>query len=80
MFDRRVAQGDEALPVHDDGQGFDLFSFNVIKGKFNSIGLLSIKERLTHIGGSLKIYSMPGKGTVITMLTPVEQDSNKEKK
>jgi signal transduction histidine kinase len=75
----RLSDNNLEISVSDDGQGFDLFSVNVIKGEFNSIGLLSIKERLTHIGGSLKIYSMPGKGTEIRILTPIEeQNLNKE--
>jgi signal transduction histidine kinase len=59
---------DEILAsVRDDGKGFipeKVANKNPAKGGF---GLFSIKERLEYLGGSIKISSIIGKGTNITL-------------
>ena len=53
--------------VRDDGSGFDLASRpGPAQGHF---GLQGIKERITRLHATLKIESLPGKGTTVTIET-----------
>src|SRR3989441_1363583 len=58
---RLARQGNEIiLEVHDNGKGFDP------AGPFpGHLGLRSMRERVTKIGGTLSIESVPGQGTCI---------------
>jgi signal transduction histidine kinase len=53
-----------SLSIQDDGAGFDA---RQVRG----LGLLGMEERVTHIGGRLRIDSEPGKGAVLTADLPV---------
>ncbi|MFZ0611389.1 MAG: PAS domain S-box protein [Desulfobacterales bacterium] len=58
------------IVVSDQGQGFDpggLDHFNEKAG----FGLLSLRERARHIGGSLTIDSAPGRGSCFTLRVPL---------
>jgi signal transduction histidine kinase len=61
------------LKVTDDGVGFDplMLGAPTVEGGF---GLYSIRERLIAIGGSLRIESTPGTGTVVTAILPAALD------
>lgn len=52
--------------VEDDGVGMDPRVI-ALKGS----GLISIRERLTHVGGSMRIESKPGRGTTIRLRAPI---------
>jgi len=52
------------LTVTDDGVGFD------VAGATIGLGLISMRERLDPLGGSLKVESMPGRGTSIRATVP----------
>jgi signal transduction histidine kinase len=57
------------VTVSDRGDGFDpgvIFERTTGTG----FGLLSIRERLSMLGGRLTIESEPGKGTRVTIITP----------
>jgi len=56
------------VEVRDDGHGFDV-STPVQAGHF---GLGGMKERADKIGGQLRIKSMPGAGTVVTVSAPAQ--------
>jgi signal transduction histidine kinase len=58
-----------ALTVSDDGVGFDV-SANWRKG----LGLISMRERLEAVGGSLEIHSTPGAGTRLEVAVPLRGD------
>jgi PAS domain S-box-containing protein len=61
------------ITIEDNGTGFDTARLDgTLCDKPAGFGLLSIRERLTHIGGSLDIRSSSGKGTKITLSVPVE--------
>ena len=64
----RVERAPEALcvSVADDGVGMDS-GLATEKGS----GLMSIRERKNHVGGSMKIDSAPGFGTKISLSTPL---------
>ena len=58
--------GDIVLEIQDDGVGFDT------AGSFpGHLGLQSMRERATRLGGSLEIESAPGRGTRVRALIPV---------
>ncbi len=54
------------LTIRDNGIGFEMDA-----QKHASYGLLSMKERVNEIGGSLNIITAPGKGTRIDIRVPV---------
>jgi signal transduction histidine kinase len=49
--------------VQDDGIGFD-------PSRQKGIGLLGMEERVRHLGGSMRLQSSPGKGTVLFIRLP----------
>lgn len=59
------------ITVEDNGAGFELPPSPAAEGEF---GLFSIRERLTHLGGSVSIESKPGQGTRVTMVAPLATD------
>jgi signal transduction histidine kinase len=52
------------VTVQDDGAGFDT---RFLRG----LGLLGMEERVRRLGGSLKITSKPGRGTLVQAALPV---------
>jgi len=46
----------------------------VVKGS----GLLSIHERLRHVGGSMRVESTPGRGTKIRLCAPLTNGGPKK--
>jgi len=65
--------GSWVLHVTDDGVGFDLVK---AARRAKSVGLLSMRERASLIGGSLQIQSSPGKGSAVTLQLPIEGPAN----
>lgn len=60
------------LLVEDDGIGFTNSTFEQkIKG-FSGMGLFSIRERLKSMGGKFDIVSVPGKGTTVSIVVPID--------
>ena len=55
--------------VGDDGVGMDVTVANVATARGS--GLLSIRERLGHLGGSMVIESAPGRGTMVRLSAPL---------
>ena len=60
--------------IIDDGVGFDMSvsKQNALKNK--SFGLFSIRERIGHMGGEVKIQSRVGQGTSVTLRVPLDKD------
>jgi signal transduction histidine kinase len=54
------------LEVRDDGAGFD--SGGAFPGH---LGLHSMRERITGIGGTVELHTAPGKGTRIRVVAPL---------
>lgn len=72
---RVTAPGQVELVIEDDGQGFDITTLSLPRGQrpeTNRLGLLEIRERLSHIGGDLHIRSEPGRGTWVRLLAPAK--------
>jgi signal transduction histidine kinase len=60
--------GDQALlRVIDQGRGFDTESVRRASG----LGLISIRERLRLVGGTMRIISSPGQGTTAEAVVPI---------
>ena len=57
------------LEVRDNGRGFLVRS----KGNRKTFGLLGMRERSLALGGTLEINSTPGLGTVVVVLTPLNE-------
>lgn len=64
------------IMVEDDGIGFDTTEALSRPGGKKGFGLFSIRERLQHLRGSLKIDSKPGEGTRVTLSAALEHDQN----
>ncbi|WP_369217634.1 GAF domain-containing sensor histidine kinase [Streptomyces flavofungini] len=64
-LDRRGAGA--VLRVTDDGTGFDP---QVIRSAGRHLGLVSMRDRASGVGGRLTVESAPGKGTTIEMEVP----------
>jgi len=58
------------ITVIDDGRGFDSQAFESVLSASCCFGLFSIRERLSYIGGSLIIDSIPEKGTKVSLVAP----------
>ncbi|MBC7808487.1 MAG: sensor histidine kinase [Akkermansiaceae bacterium] len=53
------------LTVRDDGEGFDTATASA------GIGMTSMRERATGLGGSLDVESTPGQGTTVSVRLPL---------
>jgi signal transduction histidine kinase len=53
------------LKLSDNGKGFDA------AGAFDGSGLASMRQRADRLGGSLEVVSRNGKGTIVTLKTPI---------
>lgn len=60
------------LVISDDGIGFDQGSHSGSRKGKGSLGLLSMRERATYVGGALRIKSVLRAGTEIEVLIPSE--------
>ncbi len=67
----RRADGQIELTVSDEGVGFDPAAAAAWEARTHGgFGLVSIRERLTLLGGVLDIDSAPGRGSRVTMRVP----------
>lgn len=67
---------DVVITVIDEGCGFDTAILKKIQNEAG-FGLLTIKERLSYLGGSLGIDSAPGKGSKFTLTMPIKASNDK---
>jgi signal transduction histidine kinase len=68
---RRVGNKIE-VEVSDDGNGFA--PTGIAAHSHGGFGLTSVRERMSFIGGNVKISSLPGNGTEIRLTAPLSQD------
>lgn len=63
-----LAHGRLRITVEDDGVGFaSPGSTSLLSG----LGLPSIRERMSYVGGEVQIHSQPGQGTHVTLFAPL---------
>jgi PAS domain S-box-containing protein len=67
--------GQIIVKLEDDGAGFDASQLRIKKGQSDGTGLLSIRERISYIGGTLEIDSAPGRGSRFTLIVPAPECS-----
>ena len=73
---RLFVAGDKlALSVRDDGRGFDPETAWRDSAGGESLGLASMEERATLLGGTFTVQSTPGKGTTIDVTIPCIPES-----
>ncbi|MDO5114519.1 MAG: ATP-binding protein [Synergistaceae bacterium] len=58
--------------VEDDGVGFNIENRKDFRG-FSGVGLFSIRERLTSVGGQLNIVSTHNEGTIASIIVPLSE-------
>ena len=63
--------GTVTITVADNGKGFHVSSVAALPSDNRGFGLFSIRERLSALGGMLKIESKPGRGTRAELIVPV---------
>jgi len=66
------------VEVKDNGVGFEVDTVESLAVAGNAYGLFSIRERLSHLGGKMRVDSKPGRGTTITLETPRPAGENTE--
>ncbi|MGD0834919.1 MAG: ATP-binding protein [Candidatus Dormibacteria bacterium] len=54
--------------VSDNGEGFDVSGTEARLGRTQSLGLISMRERVENLGGSLEVRSVLGAGTEVRMV------------
>jgi signal transduction histidine kinase len=57
--------------IRDDGAGFDSQRVQIEPGR-KGLGLIAMRERVSAIGGTLRIESCPGRGTELSIRVPLE--------
>lgn len=62
-----------SLTLKDDGVGFDLEQLAEGEDSQQRLGLISMRERIYSMGGSIEIESSPGQGTTISVEIPIER-------
>lgn len=67
---RRSPEGLLCVQVVDEGKGFETITLERRKSIDMSFGIFSITERMSQIGGLLKVESQPGKGTCVELSVP----------
>jgi len=65
------------LAINDDGIGFDPDDHAARRKGKGGLGLLSMRERATYVGGDFKIKSVRGEGTKIEVLIPLPSTSTR---
>lgn len=68
---QRRPGGPVVAVINDDGKGFQTKGGH--RSRHSSSGLVSMKERAATVGGTLKIDSIPGAGTTITLTLPIHK-------
>ena len=60
-----------SLSVSDNGVGFDPDAVTRARDGHSGVGLLSMRERVEALDGSLTVYSVPDRGTQVQVLIPL---------
>jgi signal transduction histidine kinase len=59
------------LGVRDDGVGFNVGAVDASYAQRGSLGMVNMRERAELVGGSLRVESAEGRGTLVTLTLPV---------
>jgi signal transduction histidine kinase len=72
-------KGTVRMKIADNGKGFRA-EHRVHIGKNKRLGLLGMKERLEMVGGSCHVTSALGKGTIVQVQIPIDDDRARGRK
>lgn len=64
------------IRVQDDGVGFDPKQIAASPDSSRGLGLLSMQERITAVGGEFFLVSTPGQGTLVRVRVPVREEQH----
>ncbi len=67
--------GETELKIWDDGRGFDVITARERAVGGVSVGLLGMEERVSSLGGTFTVRSVPGRGTRLSVSFPVSTRS-----
>jgi PAS domain S-box-containing protein len=70
LMDIRHKNGVIFLKVEDRGNGFDLDAVRAGQDSGAGFGLYNIEDRITFLGGTMKVTSKPGKGCCVVLTVP----------
>jgi signal transduction histidine kinase len=65
------------LTVRDDGRGFEEPAATPTGTERQGLGLLGMSERVSTLGGEMRVDSQPGRGTAITVTVPLPPQENR---
>jgi signal transduction histidine kinase len=71
----RFGAGSVAMQIEDDGCGFDPEEILAVPG--THFGILGMRERIEHLGGSFSLQSSPGHGARLEVTVPVQANELK---
>jgi signal transduction histidine kinase len=75
-FLKAVDEADQlVIHIKDQGVGFEVQSVQERQSQNGNVGLVSIKERLSLLGGHMQIDSQVGQGTEVTVVIPLQGDA-----
>ena len=63
-----------SFSIEDDGKGFDMTKIKSQDAAERGLGLASMEERVSMLGGSLALWSEQGKGTRISFSIPAREE------
>ena len=61
------------VSIEDDGVGFDPNTFRPAGEKLMTAGFWTIRQRVMDLGGSFRIRTSAGNGTVVEVAVPIER-------
>jgi len=59
------------VEIGDDGKGFDLAQTHERPDTYGGMGLSNVRERVGALGGTVAVWSLPGKGTTLHLCIPL---------
>jgi len=65
------------LGVRDDGVGFNVGAVDATYAQRGSLGRVNMRERAELVGGSLRVESAEGRGTLVTLTLPVRPPADR---
>jgi signal transduction histidine kinase len=68
------------IKIKDDGRGFSMPEVLNGKDQKKGMGLLALAERVNLVGGTLDLKSRENRGTSLTIVIPLQESANMEKK
>ena len=77
VLERRAE--DLYVAVRDDGKGFDVAEVNEGYDRRGSLGMINIRERSEALGAKHAIESVPGRGTLVYFIVPLDGTNGLDK-